>query len=115
MKKVLFTLLITIAVLSGNAQTSHALWINELIPNPGQGDNEYIEFYNSSRDPIQLDCYVIVSYFKSKQEQGKNSDEGVYVYDFPTGDAIQGLSHYLISSGNSMNFSLCIFQAPEKE
>ncbi|MCU7547490.1 T9SS type A sorting domain-containing protein [Chitinophagaceae bacterium LB-8] len=100
MKKVVPTLLLTLAMLFGKAQTSRSLWFNELIPDAGTGNNEYIEFYNSSRDPIALDCYVVVSYF----DKLPGREEAVYIYDFPSNAVIKGLSRYLISSGSPVNF-----------
>ncbi|MCU7547489.1 T9SS type A sorting domain-containing protein [Chitinophagaceae bacterium LB-8] len=96
MKKILSTIVLSLAVLFGNSQ--RFLWFNELVPDPGSNEDEYVEFFNTSPLTIFLDCYVVVSYFDN------GTDKGVYVYNFPTNAAIKGLSYYLISSNNPVRY-----------
>lgn len=101
MKKVLFTLVITIAVLFGKTQTP-SIWFNELVPQPN-GDDEYIEFYNTSTTDISLDCYIVVSYFKAKIH-GNDIRDAIYVFNFPSNATIKALSHFTISSDNPVSY-----------
>lgn len=102
MKKVLFTLVITIAVLFGKTQTP-SIWFNELVPQPNGQDDEYIEFFNTSTTDISLDCYIVVSYFKAKI-QGNDIRDAIYVYNFPSNANIKALSYYTISSDNPVSY-----------
>jgi hypothetical protein len=101
MKKVVPTLLLTIAMLFGQAQAP-SIWFNELVPDPGPNEDEYIEFYNTSLTDIELDCYIVVAYFKDKQ--GNDIRDGLYVYNFPDNATIKALSRYIISSNNPVRY-----------
>lgn len=101
MKKILPAFLLTIAAFFGNAQAP-SIWFNELVADPGQAHDEYIELHNTSPTGVPLDCYLIVSYFKTKK--GNKTEEGVYVYNFPADANIKPLSYYVISSGNPVKY-----------
>src|SRR5258708_10025597 len=74
MKKILLSIAFIGAVLLGRSQE---VVFNEFYPNPDTsgGNNEYLELYNTSSAPINLDCYSILAY-----DQTTHSG---YVYQLP--------------------------------
>jgi hypothetical protein len=73
MKKLLSTIALTLAVLFGKSQVI----LNEVYTNPGSGNHEFFELYNTSSQDVDLDCYTLVSLFK------QGSKLGIYVLNLP--------------------------------
>lgn len=74
MKKFLLTAGLFSLVLAGKSQTI----LNEVYGNPGSGNSEFIELYNSGLSDQNMDCFTIVTYW----EEGAN--KGWYVLDLPS-------------------------------
>jgi hypothetical protein len=91
MKKIfsLCLLILTAAIL--HAQVV----LNEIYTDPGNGKNEFFEFYNTSSSPIpqNLDNYTLVAYY---EELGKT---GFYVLDLPN-QSVPSKGFYVGSSDN---------------
>ena len=76
MKKLLLTVALVGSVLLGKSQI---VVLNEIYTDPGSGNSEFFELYNSSGGLINTDCYTIITYFT------EGSAEGFYVMDLPLG------------------------------
>ncbi|HKB44520.1 MAG TPA: lamin tail domain-containing protein [Chitinophagaceae bacterium] len=72
MKKILLSFAFIGAVLLGRAQVV----FNEFYPNPGTGNDEYLELYNTGGNDINLDCWSILAW--------DNSNHQGYVYQLPS-------------------------------
>lgn len=93
MKKILLSIGLFCLVLVGKSQVV----LNEIYGNPGNGNSEFIELYNSSAaGSISTDCITILSYY----EEGPNT--GWYVIDLPAG-TIAPKSWYTVSAANPFN------------
>lgn len=84
MKKFLLVLFCLGAAFAGRSQVI----FNELYTDPGSGNNEFFELYNTSIDPnpISLDCYTMVTLYTVTYKNGPNKGKtysGAYVLDFP--------------------------------
>ncbi len=90
--KQIFTLL-TASLLFNTSQAQVVL--NELYPEPGSGNHEFFELYNTSTSltPISLDGYTIMSYFET------DVAKGFYVLDLP--DLSIGPKSYFVGSAES--------------
>jgi hypothetical protein len=74
MKKFLLLIFIVCSFVVVKAQQD--VVINEIYPDPSAGNEEYIELYNTTSNPINLDCYTLVSYYNS-------GTGGAWVYQLP--------------------------------
>jgi hypothetical protein len=74
MKKVLLSFILLSAFVYGKAQKD--VVINEIYPDPSASNEEYIELYNTTSFPINLDCYTLVSYYNT-------GSGGAYVLQLP--------------------------------
>lgn len=81
MKKVLLSLLLIGSFVFGKAQVV----LNEVYTNPGAGNSEFFELYNSgvSNVPIDLDCYRLVVMYATGSGQLSSLTRGFYVLDLP--------------------------------
>ncbi len=94
--KQIFTLL-TASLLFNTSQAQVVL--NELYPEPGSGNHEFFELYNTSTSPtpISLDGYTIISYFET------DVAKGFYVLDLPN-LSIGPKSYFVGSAESPFNF-----------
>lgn len=72
---------------------SDEIWINELLPNPKDGEDEYIELYNNSDEKIELKNWSLHDASKSGE------------YIFSEKDAIES-EEYLAVYGETFKFAL---------
>lgn len=96
MKTSVLTLaLVTLLNMTGSAQVV----LNEVYPDPGAGNHEFFELYNSgtSNVPENLDNYTLVSYY---EESGGKT--GFYVLDMPD-VYIYAKSYFTFASANNFN------------
>jgi hypothetical protein len=91
MKKIFTLCILAISATFLNAQVV----LNEIYTDPGNGKNEFFEFYNTSSDPVpqNLDNYTLVAYY---EESGKT---GFYVLDLPN-QTVASKGYYVGSSAN---------------
>jgi hypothetical protein len=61
MKKILLSVTLISAAFLGKSQE---IVFNEIYPDPGSGNTEYIELYNTTGNTVNLDCYTIIAYYK---------------------------------------------------
>ena len=95
MKKILLSIAILGYALLGKSQV---VVLNELYTDPGSGNSEFFELYNSTGGAINTDCYTIITYYT---ETGPTK-EGFYVMDLPSGSVVsQGF--YVGASSNPFN------------
>lgn len=97
MKKILLTLALSASVLLGKSQI---VVLNEIYTDPGAGNSEFFELYNSSGFPLNTDCYTVITYFT----EGANT--GFYVMDLPDG-FVQPAGFYVgAAAGPDLTFSV---------
>ena len=91
MKKILILCVLAVSATFLNAQVV----LNEIYTDPGNGKNEFFEFYNTSSDPVpqNMDNYTLVAYY---EEPGKT---GFYVLDLPN-QTVASKGYYVGSSAN---------------
>ena len=91
MKKIFTLCILAISATFLNAQVV----LNEIYTDPGNGKNEFFEFYNTSSDPVpqNMDNYTLVAYY---EESGKT---GFYVLDLPN-QTVASKGFYVGSSAN---------------
>ena len=91
MKKIFTLCVLAISAIFLNAQVV----LNEIYTDPGNGKNEFFEFYNTSSDPVpqNMDNYTLVAYY---EEPGKT---GFYVLDLPN-QTVASKGYYVGSSAN---------------
>ena len=70
--------------------------LNEVYGNPGSGNSEFIELYNSSV-PGTLDCYTILVYFENEPSNNK----GWYVLNLPSTPIISGPQGFYVLAPSS--------------
>jgi len=94
MKRIFTLVAIAITALTSNSQVV----FNEVYTDPGSGNSEFFEFYNSSSSllPESIDNYTVVTYY----EEGSKS--GFYVMDMPN-HFIGPRSYYVGSSSSVFN------------
>jgi hypothetical protein len=75
MKKIFTLCVLALSATFLNAQVV----LNEIYTDPGNGKQEFFEFYNTSTDPVpqKLDNYTLVAYYEA------NGKSGFYVIDLP--------------------------------
>ena len=66
MKKILLTLGLFGLVLVGKSQTV----LNEVYTDPGSGNSEFIELYNSGAGVQNLDCFTVLTYWQTGSAKG---------------------------------------------
>ena len=95
MKKIFTLAVFAIAAISSNSQVV----LNEVYTDPGAGNSEFFELYNSSTNqtPENLDNYTIVTYY---EESGNKS--GFYVLDLPN-QAVSARSFYVGAPSATFN------------
>jgi len=91
MKKIFILCVLAVSATFLNAQVV----LNEIYTDPGNGKNEFFEFYNTSSDPVpqNMDNYTLVAYY---EEPGKT---GFYVLDLPN-QTVASKGYYVGSSAN---------------
>lgn len=106
---------------------SDEIWINELLPNPADGEDEYIELYNNSdekielknwslhdasksgeyifseKDEIESEEYLVVYGETFKFALNNGGDEKVTLYD-PNGKSVFEITYHGSKKGVSYNF-----------
>lgn len=94
MKKIFTLIALAFTALTSNSQVV----LNEVYTDPGSGNSEFFEFYNSSSSllPEGIDNYTVVTYY----EDGSKS--GFYVLDMPN-HYIGPRSYYVGSSNPTFN------------
>ena len=93
MKKILLSIGLFGLVLVGKSQTV----LNETYCQPGSGNSEFIELYNSSTAGSQnLDCFTILTYWSS------GSNKGWYVLDLPN-VSVASKGWYVLASASPFN------------
>ena len=105
MKKIFTPLFAAFGFINANAQAI----LNEVYPLPGNGSNEFFEFYNNSSTPTSMDNYTLISYFE------ENPDKGFYVMDVPAltvaawgyfvGSSARPFSYQGVSNSTNSQFS----------
>lgn len=80
MKKILLSIMLISAFAIVRGQS---VVLNEVYGNPGSGNSEYVELYNSSSSG-SLDCYTLMTYYENEGGSAK----GWYVLDLPTTSSI---------------------------
>lgn len=75
MKKIFTLCVLALSAACLNAQVV----LNEIYTDPGNGKQEFFEFYNTSTDPVpqKLDNYTLIAYYEA------NGKTGFYVIDLP--------------------------------
>jgi hypothetical protein len=68
MKKIFILCVLAVSATFLNAQVV----LNEIYTDPGNGKNEFFEFYNTSSDPVpqNMDNYTLVAYY---EEPGRDN------------------------------------------
>src|SRR6188768_682203 len=91
MKKIFILCVLAVSATFLNAQVV----LNEIYTDPGNGKNEFFEFYNTSSDPVpqNMDNYTLVAYY---EESGQT---GFYVLDLPN-QTVASKGYYVGSSAN---------------
>ena len=93
MKKIVLTFALFGAVLVVYSQTV----LNEVYAQPGSGNSEFIELYNSSSFGSQnLDCFTILTYWSS------GSNKGWYVLDLPNA-TVASKGWYILAVASPFN------------
>lgn len=90
-----FTLTLAFTVLLGSLRSQ--VMLNEVYTNPGSGNSEFFELYNSGTSSTSVDGFTIVTYF----EQGSNS--GFYVLDLPA-LSINADSYFVGAAASPFNY-----------
>src|SRR5688500_9669976 len=93
MKKFLLTVALIGSVLLGKSQI---VVLNEIYTDPGSGNSEFFELYNSSGGLINTDCYTFFTYFT------EGSAEGFYVMDLPLG-SVGPTGYYVGAAADPFN------------
>jgi hypothetical protein len=98
MKKILLVTGLFSLVLVGRSQTV----LNEVYTEPGNGHTEFIELYNSSTSliPQNLDCFTIVTYYRTGN--GANVNQGFYVLDLPN-LTVASKSFFVLAAASPFN------------
>ena len=94
MKKIFTLLVVAFFAIAANSQVV----FNEVYTDPGSGNNEFFEFYNTSTNPVpeNMDGYTIVAYY---EESGKS---GFYILDLPN-QTVGPKGYYVGASANPFN------------
>src|SRR5688500_13811767 len=95
MKKILLSLMLLGAFATVKAQVV----LNETYGNPGSGNSEFVELFNSGAAE-NLGCYTLLVYV-----EGENgADAGWYVLDFPTAASVGATpGFFVLSSAGSFS------------
>ena len=93
------TLVLLVATLFNLAMLKAQVVLNEVYPDPGSGNHEFFEIYNSSTstNPENLDNYTVITYY---EESGNKS--GFYILDMPN-ESITARNFYVVASANPFN------------
>ncbi len=94
MKKILLSVGLFSLVLVARSQTV----LNVMYTDPGAGNSEFVEIYNSSTNPLaeHLNCYTMVTFYKN------GSTTGWYVLDFPD-DSVGPKGYWVIAAASPFN------------
>lgn len=79
MKQLNLLLLMALTVFSYQTTSAQAV-LNEIYSDPGSGNHEFFELYNTSISgkPVSMDNYTLVAYYENGPQE-----KGFYVLDFP--------------------------------
>ena len=79
MKQLNLLLLMALTVFSYQITSAPAV-LNEIYSDPGSGNHEFFELYNTSISgkPVSMDNYTLVAYYENGPQE-----KGFYVLDFP--------------------------------
>jgi len=97
MKKILLSLGLIGSSFLGKTQE---VVFNEIYPDPNSPNTEYIELYNNTGNPVNLDCYTILIYHK---ENGG----GAWLIDLPDID-IAPFGHVVFGSAIAIQAKGCV-------
>jgi hypothetical protein len=101
MKKILLSICLIMALSAAKAQKD--VVINEFVPDPNGSNEEYIELYNTTGAPVNLDCYTLVAY-------DFNAPGAVWVYQLPD-VTIAPFGFVVFSSAKPVEFKFGTFDS----
>jgi hypothetical protein len=79
MKKILLSLMLIGTFLVGKSQVV----LNEIYGNPGTGNSEFIELYNSAVGSQNANCFTLLTYYEFPKDGNIPAKKGWYVLDLP--------------------------------